>query len=508
MELELQRTCLNGFQMVLNRTVIQEETLEGIVPDFCPDIMRIVDASGQIYVTGRELSKGSLKVSGVVRVAILYIPDDENGPHHMDIQIPFNCTADDPALHGGCKIYAAPRICSVDTHAINPRKVLTRVELAIDLQVYAPGENDTCMGVSCRENESGIQQRTKERETYLISALQEKSFTFSDVLNFPVAHAHARELLRSRLEARNLEAKIIGGKLIIKGEVELNALCRAEEGLVFAEHFHLPYSQVMELNGVGEECDVQVECFIAALECSMQPGDPASLAVTLELLAQAVVHEKRMVTMLDDLYCTHCPLELEHGDLMIEHLRGRETRRESVRQFCECGIPAKNVVDTSVAIGRVTHTREGDAFLLRAETNITILFFSEDDALCSVTYPVPVISTLSTAEECELLYRCAVMGMPTAVPVTGGLEVRFELEFPIVMHQTERCMFVSGIRELPQEENTGRHPSVILRMVGERDELWDIAKAYHSTVSDIMAANGLENESAPAGKMLLIPWCR
>ena len=40
MELELERTELNGYETVLDTTLTQEETLEAIVPDACPDILR------------------------------------------------------------------------------------------------------------------------------------------------------------------------------------------------------------------------------------------------------------------------------------------------------------------------------------------------------------------------------------------------------------------------------------------------------------------------------------
>ena len=139
---------------------------------------------------------------------------------------------------------------------------------------------------------------------------------------------------------------------------------------------------------------------------------------------------------------------------------------------------------------------------------MTILFFSEDDALCSVTYSVPVVSTLNTGEEGDVSCRCRAVGVPAAVPVTGGLEVRFDMEFGFRILKKEICGFVHGVRELPQVENTAHRPSIVLRMMNDEDDLWNIAKAYNSTVSDIVVANGLEQEFAPVGKMLLIPRCR
>ena len=38
MEFELDRTQLDGFDVLLDTTLLKEETLEMIVPDDCPDI--------------------------------------------------------------------------------------------------------------------------------------------------------------------------------------------------------------------------------------------------------------------------------------------------------------------------------------------------------------------------------------------------------------------------------------------------------------------------------------
>ena len=48
MEFELERTQLDRFDALLDTTLHQEETLEMIVPDACPDILRIVETDGRV----------------------------------------------------------------------------------------------------------------------------------------------------------------------------------------------------------------------------------------------------------------------------------------------------------------------------------------------------------------------------------------------------------------------------------------------------------------------------
>ena len=67
MELELERTELNGCGTILDTTVCREETLEAIVPDACPDILRICDVEGTVCLAGKEAQEGRVELSGTVR---------------------------------------------------------------------------------------------------------------------------------------------------------------------------------------------------------------------------------------------------------------------------------------------------------------------------------------------------------------------------------------------------------------------------------------------------------
>jgi len=79
MELELNTTHLNCYDTVLDTTLFHEETLETIVPDACPDILRIVDCEAMVCLKGKEAQEGRAEISGSVRAAVLYLPDGAEG---------------------------------------------------------------------------------------------------------------------------------------------------------------------------------------------------------------------------------------------------------------------------------------------------------------------------------------------------------------------------------------------------------------------------------------------
>ena len=67
----------------------------------------------------------------------------------------------------------------------------------------------------------------------------------------------------------------------------------------------------------------------------------------------------------------------------------------------------------------------------------------------------------------------------------------------------------TGVAQVRLEEDAPRdpaaRPSIVLRAVEEGERLWDIAKAYGTTMEDIVQANSLGEDALTAGRVLLIP---
>lgn len=416
--MELQKTCLEAFQIVSDQIIVQEETLESIVPDACPDILRIVEAAGEASLKTKELAEGSLRLGGSIRASVLYIPEGEPGPRKVEVRIPYVCGVEDPRFHPGGRVVAAPRLCGVDAQTVNPRKVLVRAQLAVSVLVMDPQRLEVSTGASGEE--AGLQQKLEERTTYRVAAVQEKPFQFSDTLNLPASSPAAEELLRSQVEARCLDAKIIGAKLIVKGEAVLRALCRCAGGELTTARFELPFSQILEVPEAQEGADVAVETALCASECTLQPGEPGTLAVSLELLAQAVVREVQGVEVLSDLYCTQCPVETDREELVLNRLLDAGVQRQPVRQLCESGLPVKSVVECSLSIGRLTQTEGENGVGVAAGVLVSVLFYSEDDAPCAAAYPIQAEAALGSERGAVVRCGCRSAGNLAATPVTGG----------------------------------------------------------------------------------------
>ena len=144
-------------------------------------------------------------------------------------------------------------------------------------------------------------------------------------------------LLAVRAQPVCSESKLIGSKLIFKGMVELYLLLQEAGGGLSAVHESMPFSQIIEVAGAGEEGDCQVEVEVASLQCDQLPGDGRELDVSLELLAQAQVYCRRPVTLLQDLYSTSSLMEVERENQPLCRLTEQSVRPQAVRELLETG---------------------------------------------------------------------------------------------------------------------------------------------------------------------------
>jgi len=494
MELELQHQTLDGYYPVYHTLQGQEETQESIVPDAFPDISRIVSATGQVCLKEKITEEGSARLTGTVYVTVLYIPESEEGVRALNIPIPFQCVKDCPRIHPGMPVQTLLSPIFSDARLINPRKLLVRSNILCEITVYSKKSDDLVFDAVCGQKD-GVEKKLTRYTCHMISEVAEKTFVFSDVLRPSASRPDMEELLYCRAELGSAEGKVIGAKLVCKGELRLSVLYRNGTKISRAD-FDLPYSQVFELTGKFSESTAELFAVLKNMDCRIREGE---LEVSAEVLLQSNIWVQSDLTLMSDVYCTAAPMEVEYTEYALCAAAELASQRETARQFCPSGIPGKEVLDCCVTVENLAVSgRE-----CSAQLNADILYLSEDNALCGVNYTIPVACTVP--DDCDCRCRCRALGAVSAVPVTEGFEVRAEMEFSWSATKTVQAACVASVRESGETGGTAFRPSVVIRRMGGHESLWDIAKSCNSTVKDICSANDLLSEHAPEGTMLLIP---
>lgn len=507
MELELEQERIVGYELAAEKTITQEETLETIVPDACPDILRIADVSGCPVMTGKQAKEDIALVSGSIQMNILYEPEGVGGLCKMEAALPFTCQLPVSGLTDSGKIIASVRLCHAEARILNPRKILLRVSLAVRLCVYCPCERRICCGICAGQTEHLCQKKTEAQDCFVCD-VAEKPFNLDAQLRLKAGQGEDVHGLTLRMEPVCKECRLIGNKLVFKGAAELVLLYQDGSQLFSTTRETVPFSQIMEVNG-GEDCQgCGLTLEVQSLSWMPDTDDSSLLSVSMSLLAQVTIRQRKTLTLLEDLYSTHCDTECQTDAFSIRQLGDEQVLTQPVRELVECDPAIHTLIDSRISFGAITQVRQERDLQLTAATRLELLYLDQDLHLHRLTKELPVSVRVDCDSEDLCECSCCCPDDVYAAPSAGGAEVRFNAEFQFRIIHPHQVNLISSAR-LGENRNRDGHesPSVVLRMVSGNETLWDIAKFYGTTEEQIAAANGLEDAPFCAGSMLLIPGC-
>ena len=508
MELELQKERFECYRPGAALLLDREETAETIVPDYSPDIARIVNVSACLLVRSRTVSDGKLTAAASVRLTLLYVAEDAPGLRSMEYAIP--CELSEKLPDGCAEAAVEGRVCGVEARLLNPRKLFTRMELTWRITPYCRTVLTTC-GTIPEQAAYAIETLCERREASLIRAVSEKDFVFSDEISLPGGREPIRELLQPRVKLRVTEVKSIGSKAILKGVACVSLLYASGDDKLCSYAEELPFSQI--LDGVSEELgETTASAVLSLSDLEIHTGgDPDGDTVSLKLFLNALVvlRGRETVCCITDLYSSSYDLDAQMERIELWQEPEVSSVTQSVREQLDTGTEVKCVLSADVCFGSVGVQRENGRTLLRASAAASVLYQDEADVPICVERRIEITAEAAAAPaDAQLSVENVCAGDLAASINANGIELRFPAEFTLVSTAPVSCECLTSlsVAEPSGEGEAAQMPSIILRALDEGERLWDIAKQYRTTVESILSANELADEAAAAaGRMLLIP---
>ena len=509
MELKLKKAGHDYYEGVAWPPFSCETMRECIVPDSCADIARIVDTAGLVCLTGRELTgDGRFCASGTVEVSVLYIPEKGDGPCALRFQLPFQCCGEGADAADTEFLDIRGELQSIDTRALNPRKVLTRANLVLYPSGCRHVSLSVCTGAA--EEDGAIQLLREKRETWVVAGVREKEFTFVEELPLSPGREAAAEILSTRLSLRGTDSKLIGSKLVVKGLISASVLYRESGGGLSVLQQELPFSQILEGSGFSEDLDAAASYRLLSADCRVgaegSPDDPHVLTLSLLLRARVTARRREEIAFIADLYSTAAEITCQTTELSLREDCQRRSARVNVRELLETGAAVKAVVDTEVGCGTVRQS--GGAGSLEIPLWARCLYLYENDALRCVRRDFSAACQEELPEGCRVEAEASCRGDVMASILPDGIELRFPVDCELETARAGRYLCVAG-GESEETESRESGPSLTLRKMSPEESLWSVAKQYRTTCRAILEVNDVAEEGQlPTDRLLLIPRAR
>ncbi len=476
-----------------------------MLPDYCPDVVKILKCRAAARIASRDSSGGTVTVEGNVGITVLYC-DEKNRVFAFEQPFPFAKSFETGILSDDIEIECRSRVEYMNCRAVTGRKIDIHgaVELCLTVTERKSAEiladyDDTCMEL----RRSAIPATTPMGRA-------QKYVTLEDEITVGQGQPEICSLLRYDAEPTVTESKLLNGKNIVKGELALRMLYAPEQGKPQQVRAVLPFSQLIEIIGATDECTCDATVKVACLEIrpKVTPmGETRSFSVNAKLSICSKAYCDREVEVITDAYSRKCETALSAAEVAFKRID--RVMDEVCR--CQCTFEIADapceVLDLHCEVQNATAVfGEGDvtiggtvmAGLLVCNQNGSPEYY-EKPIEFSCKYPCGGICN-ATCDPVVTVKNCNY-----ALTGEGQIEIRVELNVRAAILTTNACRLITDLSDFSDRPLAVEDRGAMTLYFGYAGEsLWDIARRYRAGVEEIRSLNGV-GETLETDQMIMIP---
>ncbi len=507
MDYSAEKESINLNEIISRGQAEQNIETEINLPDYCPDIKKILKCFVEGDIFACQISGDRATADGEARIRLIYT-GEKGSVECYETSVPFSkyIQLDDSA--GECCVSAVASTEYVNCRAVSQR----RVSISSGISVRFCVSRIKTMPLITSAEGLGIQTRGEELDVDMLVGECCKMFELSETAVLDSGMPPVACLMKTDCSSLIDTVKCIANKILIKGEITLRILYRAdssENELVSYKHI-LPVSQIIEINGVDENsfCDVCIGVSSVSVTAKTDSaGENRLLAITVKALAKIKAYSEKKLKPVTDCYSTEFEISSESSD--VELRRHIYTCRETK--------PVRQTVDIS-GVAEVKDIRcrkldgsaenSGDKVKGGGSLVAGILYRNTDGEYDYAE------KTLDFSFECqgketdgriEAVPSFEINELTASAAGNGKVEIRADISIYMPIYEIIGIKACTDIKVDEEHRKTEKIYPLTVYFSDKGEKLWDIARRYNTTVEAIQNENGISADETAEKMMLMIP---
>jgi len=508
MEYNLKKTELGTLQTCLDTVSEQPVDIDFTLPDYCPDIEKILRCKITPKIFNKKISGGQIQVDGTTVVTILYVDSEKNTLRSCEQSVPFSTAFQAKGLCENNVIEITTKSEYINCRALSRRRLAVHGAFSLYLKAVSMSN----MALYSADDVENIECDSSEIEVTGLSSLSQACFNVCDdisVSNRPPIEV----VLTSDVKANVTDYKIVSEKLMLSGElcVKLMYLSDFEKSQPQQLDYVIQFSQIIDCENLKDSSlacvSLDVMCFDIRLKNDML-SDAPSVSVDAKISASVYGYDKITTKIINDAYSTEYQVELDksHYSMLkdVNILKDTIMQKESL-SLNDTSI--SEICDISAERCTVTPMLTSDGLNLNFNIIISILALDDEKIPLYIERTIDVTKDISSDFPVSnvLMSKATVASLSYRLGEDNTIELRCELKYMVATCNYNNQVLVSHISAV--EENKISKPPCALTMyyANDGERLWDIAKEYKTKLSLLYEENNLDCKVLESPRMLMIP---
>ncbi len=511
MEYSLKKENCSVCEIILQSSSEQPVDLDFSLPDYCPDIERILKCCMCPSITSKGITGNRLDVDGVTVIKLYYLDSKKQAIRCCEHSSPFACSFELKTTSADMAASVRVKTGYLNCRAVSPRRLDIHGAFTVSASVSSKGNQEYCTDIEGED----IQQKKHEETVSNLCGIGQQQFSISEVLDIGQGKASPESILRSEFNINLDESRAIEDKLMLKGEAVLRLLyvTDIETGAQDLMTFNIPFSQVIDVPGITDSTVNDVSVDTMSVDVSLKSEfDASSTLITLDARLSALVfaYEPMTVELIDDTYSTAYELELECKNVPVKRLVANTDMKSSVKEEINAGDGGiSKVIDIWCDSMNYITDCENNIFKVRGKMNCCMLALDKEGMPFCAEKAVD-FSLVPDMSECpQSVMSNTVVTVPNIgfrITSDNTVEIKADLNMRCCLYENavRRCITSANALEdrMRKKDSTA---ALTLYYADEGESLWNIAQLYCTSVEAIQLENNITDDVIQARGMVLIP---
>ncbi len=508
MELNLQRQNITINEAVFDGFVEQPIECDALLPDYCPDIVKVLKCTVSTHIGSSTISGDRLTVEGTAIAHVFYTSAD-GGIRHAEFKIPFAKTVDLRSAPTDPIITVTPSVDYVNCRAVNQRRIDIRGALSMVIKVMDRAHQEV---ISDAEG-AGLQLRRDMVQATDIVGQVQCPFNITEDLELGMGKQPIASIVRSDCRVNLQDYKVVAGKVVIKGDFLLHVLYapQGEANALEVMEYALPISQIIDCEGVTEDCQCDVQLVVAS--CDVQPkldesGEYTMIALDAKIMADIVAHQHMEVPVASDCYSTMYECGCKRK--MVQFIRLVDVVREVIMHKATLDLPEEvdSVLDVWCEVDNVSHKQVEGGLEVTLRLTVSMFARMQDGSNMYFEQSTDLLQQIPVDTTCpELIFEPSADILSSSYTMVGRdkIDIRCEVLVRGCVYCSIKQNAIADITVDEQKEKQKDPSKLIIYYADPGESVWDIAKHYNTSANAIWEENAVEQDILSDKKMLLIP---
>lgn len=502
MELKIFRDTICAMGPVCEAKAELPLEAEILIPDYLPQVFKVVKCFVHLVPLQKQISMGRLTVEGYLRCVVYYQAEQEQALCQTEQKIPFTRAMELPqAEYNTCSIQVSGQVEYLNCRALNQRRLDVRGAYALNARIAVRKEQEVVTALA----ECGIEQKMTAVPAMRPLLSVDKLITAEETIQFA---KQPQAILDAAGVGHVEEIKLVSGKAVVKGKIQVSLLYRGEEStqLEVVEQ-SVPFNQILDTESLPQDSESFACVEMTGCTLMTASGQELSAQITVTAMLHLRIWRSGECYLVEDAFSTQYETQLTEQKIFTEQL-ACPLNQTGTGQF-QVNLPDEE--------GQVVHCfaqpvsvelaqQEGKLVLQgRAYGHLLCLNSLGEMDCCdkAFEYQIP-LSLEGEPQQYRLECWPTVTGIETTVEQgQATVKVQWQLE-GLVFRRTQQTIVVDVTCTDPLEQ---QQPDIALRIYYAKagEHLFDIAKRYHLPPADLMKANEFEQPVLEQAQRLLIP---